>query len=540
MMKRVSCSWATVLLMLGLSLDHTGGALAMKTRSLLAVLAVVLWVGTLCFAATDLDPLLMPWEPRSEFLIDVIDRDVLQLLRADCLEEYPIYQVSLSVLDETTICGRQQVLYKNSSSSALEVLCLALLPNMLGGSMTIQNAFADGEEVSVDVEDSLEGLGFLRLPTPLDRGEYVLVELHFTTIVPSAGDAKDPRFQHDEDVLNCAHSFPLIAGQDGKMSLAYYVVRETLFGDFPLNEHALFAVQIKAPVDFQVVASGKAKSTSTEDGITTTTFISGPTNDFYWGGSRRFQVAAETVDDASVRCYAQEGFYAQATEVVQYAKQALLTFSSNIAPYPFTELDIVLTSMSCLTSGAEFSGVILLNQHLFGYCMYFAEMDLADVEAVIVHEVAHQWFPAIVSSDPIMDPWLDESVVQLMTWLYCGERYGTFGHSVFGTRLREYAPQIDADEEMPLLDAPLPAFTELGYGSIVYGLGPLVLWVTIEASVPEPTLEMVRTQGWRFLQAYFEEFAWDQVSTEVFVDFIDRKLGPDSSSVLAPYLSERD
>lgn len=97
------------------------------------------------------------------------------------------------------------------------------------------------------------------------------------------------------------------------------------------------------------------------------------------------------------------------------AAYALDFYSRKIGLYPYTELFVVPFDQ---TGGMEYPGLVMISSR------YLRSNNRAEMgELVIAHEVAHQWFYALVGSDQIKAPWLDESLVEF--WLSAVMRKGT-------------------------------------------------------------------------------------------------------------------
>jgi hypothetical protein len=197
-------------------------------------------------------------------------------------------------------------------------------------------------------------------------------------------------------------------------------------------------------MDFDVIASGVEVDRHTSAGYTSRLFVAGPVNDFFWAASERFVMITDSAAGVTIRCATLVEALEDAHAAVYYAKQALAASSEGLgaSAFPFTELDIVIADVraSLFDGGAaaEFSGAILLDWDLenwnndFEIQPFSYDMQMA---VIVFHETAHSWFPVVVASDPVAEPWLDESLVQLMTWLCCTEFYDDFGYAGFREEL---------------------------------------------------------------------------------------------------------
>jgi aminopeptidase N len=91
----------------------------------------------------------------------------------------------------------------------------------------------------------------------------------------------------------------------------------------------------------------------------------------------------------------------------------------------------------------------------------------------VAHEVAHQWFYGIVGSDPLKEPWVDESLVDFLGFEFIRETtQETY------TPLWDYVFQGLAGYKRTLrLDAPLSSFPDStsDYFFVIYAYGSHVM-----------------------------------------------------------------
>jgi hypothetical protein len=407
-----------------------------------------------------------------------------------------------------------------------------MLPNSLGGSMRVSRIRVDRQDATFAFDSEDDSIGWVTLQTPISPAQTVVLEIGFAVEIPTWEQKVDPRFSYASGILKAAYSFPVVAplGADG-----WDVRRAHGQAELSTREHAFFVVEFDTVSDFSIVSSGTQIRNQTVSGRSSRTVVAGPTNDFFWGGSYRFKDRTDEIDGVTLTCFAPADRAEQAEEILQYGRAALEIFGNRIAPYPFRELDFVISDLGGPFggfAGAEFSGGILL-----GWREDIASHDV-ELEMTVVHEVAHQWFAAIVASDPIEEPWLDESLAQLATWLYFIEQYGPFGFGGFEQMLEEWAGALI--EHPTALNMAAEELDPSMYGPLVYAVGPLVLWNALEAAIDQPTsvfkrFEVVNT-AWRFLAAYVEQHAWRDITTAEFLAFLTEKLGDDSRDVLAEWL----
>ena len=96
------------------------------------------------------------------------------------------------------------------------------------------------------------------------------------------------------------------------------------------------------------------------------------------------------------------------------------------------------------------------------------------LESVLAHEVGHMWFYNTVGNDQQNEPWVDEALVQYLTYIYYLDKYGS-GQDLVNSWVGRW--QGVGFAEIPIGMPAGEYYSEetggLAYGAIVYGRGPL-------------------------------------------------------------------
>ena len=161
-----------------------------------------------------------------------------------------------------------------------------------------------------------------------------------------------------------------------------------LHGDVLFNEVALYQLDITLPLNMVVATSGVALN-----------IIDNPNNSRTWqitGGPLRdmtviagpFQAISDSAAGATVTSYYLPGHEAAALTVLAHATAALRLYSDTYGLYPYTELDLVEAPLN--VRGMEYSGLVLIGTDLYQNQREFLTF-------LVAHEVAHQWWYAVVS-----------------------------------------------------------------------------------------------------------------------------------------------
>ena len=378
----------------------------------------------------------------------------------------PLYtlHVALTIDDDAVrLAGTETVRVTNASAEDWDRLVFRLYPNLesYGGDLAITAAAVDGETVTPALDETRSVLD-VPLSTPLPPGQETAVDLTFETTIIPGHEALYNQLSYLRGVVAAANFFPLLSVyQPGE---GWW--RETAHpqGDAVFSETAFFEVWLTAPADLIVATSGVILAEAAgDDGTVTYAIVAPLMRDFAVMGSAAYRSALrETVDGVRVNVLAYEEA-GEARAGLALAVEALRVFNAAFGPYPFAELDVVETLTAA--GGIEYPGLIVIAD---------ARWDPADAyfEAVIVHEVAHQWWYSLVGNDQTRHPWLDESLTQYAVVVYLRQ---ASGEGAAQARLGWYAdrwqPYRDTADDRPI-GLPVSAYGD-AYFDIVYGKGPL-------------------------------------------------------------------
>ena len=203
---------------------------------------------------------------------------------------------------------------------------------------------------------------------------------------------------------------------DGALVVGQPYVAATWFpaNDDPLDT-APFTFRITAPEGLEVLANGVLEDAATAEGQTTTTWRAQEPMAPY--------LATMAIGEFDVRAYEQggirywdafdpdlgrDGDVARASLARQ--PEVLAYLQSVFGPYPFTSAGGIVDDLAEL-------GFALENQTRPIYARGFFS-DAASGDAVVVHELAHQWFGDDLPLARWSDIWLNEGFATYAEWLW--------------------------------------------------------------------------------------------------------------------------
>jgi aminopeptidase N len=377
-----------------------------------------------------------------------------------------IYHIDYTISDDFTgVTGKETVHYTNREGIVLDEIQVHLLPNVLGGEMSVSSVLVDDQTVtpSYGLENSLLRIA---LSPSLPPGKSLDLSFEFSVIVPTEIESNYGVLAYYEGVLTLAHTYPMIAVYDEHGWNAEIPSDQ---GDPTYADASFFLVIVDAPAQVVLVGSGREVKREKNGSRQIVTFAAGPVRDFYVVASPDYEKVSQTVGEVTFNSYAPENMQTGAKTALNVAIEAFKLYDERYAPYPYTEFDIISTPTYAL--GVEYPGVIAITDRIYDMSGTLSgSPNSVMMEATVAHEAGHQWFYNMVGNNQLDEPWLDESLTQFVTWQYYADRYGSGGATGFEQSLRSRWAQVD-NQAIPI-GLPVADYEGAAYGAIIYGRGP--------------------------------------------------------------------
>ncbi len=197
-------------------------------------------------------------------------------------------------------------------------------------------------------------------------------------------------------------------------------------------------------------------------------------HDFAWFASKLFLVRYDTVRSGgnTIDVFSYYHPWQQETwkSSPAFIKDAVHFYTKHVGAYPYLEVSAVAGSDGDESDGMEYPTITLVT---------FAGDDAHSLDAIIAHEVGHNWFYGIIGSNERDHAWMDEGVNTYYQKRYEQEKYGFsdelgVGQSKF---MQQHLPEdvtavpigtlekIKKDEPMDTASA---AYSTNNYGLMVY------------------------------------------------------------------------
>ena len=376
----------------------------------------------------------------------------------------PRYQI-ISTIDPVarTWQGQQTLTYTNQSGVTLDRLYFRLFPNLsdLGGDLTMTAASVAGSASRCNT--SHRYLARLDLTTPLAAGAQITTTLDFVTTVPdNVGQTLYGAFNHDNQNIALASAYPLLANNLGGV---WEIDVPDTKGDLVNSPVALYDVTITAPLEYNIVTTGTATSSTRTASKQQIHVVSGLQRDFMVVATTLAHVST-TVDGTTLNVYYPNGNVRGGQLALKFARQAIHLYNDMFGQYPYNELDMVAVDAGTFY-GVEYPGLLLFEQRLFSKAWFF--------ESIVAHEIAHQWFYNVIGNDVQSHAWVDESFATYAQVLYREKIWGASAATIERTGfVNQYAKLQTRNSDGPI-DQHMHAFTLYSYNVLAYAKAALYL-----------------------------------------------------------------
>lgn len=190
-------------------------------------------------------------------------------------------------------------------------------------------------------------------------------------------------------------------------------------------------------------------------------------HDFAWFADKRFVVNSDTIQLSSGRVIEAWTYYRPDDKVwessLRMAKDAIRFRSALIGEYPYNVVSVVETR-SGFDGGMEYPTITNIGP----------VDDTVSLDAVIEHEIGHNWFYGILASNERAHPWMDEGMNS-----YYGDRYKAWKYPVPRKRnwleskvpadqAALYVASLVKEKRDQPINTPAAELAEQNYGAMAY------------------------------------------------------------------------
>lgn len=317
----------------------------------------------------------------------------------------PEYTISATLNTQTMVLSGEVTLnYVYCGENTLSHLTFALYPNAKSENRAVEilSVSADGKQIGFTESENGE---FLEIPLPreLFPQENIEVCINYELKIPKS----DGIFGYTDTETKLSGWYPVLCARQGDEW-----VEQTLlgFGDCYFSDVANYEIRLTVEKDEIVASSGKRVGVINSEANTTYTYKAENVRDFAFCVSKNYVCVSGVSGVTLISAYAYNNETAQ--QVLKYAKQAFGFFGEEYGVLDLPTFSVALCSLSA--GGMEFSGLVYVSK----------ELKNRELEEVVAHETAHQWWYGGVGSNPTEYAWLDEGLTEYAVFDYIGRFHG--------------------------------------------------------------------------------------------------------------------
>ena len=371
----------------------------------------------------------------------------------------------------------------------------------------------------------------LELDQPLLPGDSLLIITPFTVKLP----VYYSRSGHFANQYMITQWYPKPAVYDHK---GWHPMPYLERGEF-YSEFGSFDVTIQVPGSYVVAATGVLQTPdeaalykrigkenierkdiknpyrpTNKDQYKTLHFHADSVHDFAWFADRDFIIRYDTLRIGTsvidVFSYAKKNGNDHWDQSIDYLKDAARKYSDWIGKYPYPVIAAVEGPVNLRTAGMEYPMITLITT---------PNASAKELDAVIAHEVGHNWFYGILASNERLHPWMDEGMNSYFQFRYEAEKYR------WNSRLPQFSEKLitsSADDFMfkilyemnkkslkyPI-ESPASSFSDMNSYSTTTYLKAAVWLGLVEASMGKSAFSKAIREyynQWKFRHPYPEDF----------------------------------
>jgi hypothetical protein len=247
--------------------------------------------------------------------------------------------------------------------------------------------------------------------------------------------------------------------------------------------------------------------------------------DFAWFAAKDFVIRYDTLqltekDTINVFSYGQLKGNSTWKNSTSYIKDAVRHYSQWIGQYPYPVVQAVEGPGNLSSGGMEYPMITLITS---------PKAKEEEMDAVITHEVGHNWFMAVLGTNERDHPWMDEGINTYFQFRYEAEKYRT--NSLFGSMIPKYVkelPEAEFQQRIYEVLTSVPAQQPISTGSTgftnkdEYGI---VIYVKTAIWLYKLETELGRDVLDKGLHAYFDDWQFKHPAPEDFKKELEKVSG---------------
>ena len=407
------------------------------------------------------------------------------------------YELELNFDDENkTLYGKEKVKYTNNSENSFNYLYFHLYPNAFRenskakvvakyneneaypngvsyGEINIKNVMLVNEKCIYAIKGEDENILEVKLKQELFPNESVEIYIEFVVKLANIHH----RLGYGDNTINFGNFYPILCVYEngkGFMSKLY-----NSNGDPFYSECADYIVSISYSKKFNIASSGNNITVKEEKDSCKADIVGKNIRDFCFVLSDKFVIEEENLNGIAVKYYGYRNDD-NMKSCLEISVKAMEFFIEKFGEYPYKQISIVKSNF--IHGGMEYPNIVLISDK------YSKQEDL---NFVIVHELAHQWWYGLVGNDEYNNAWMDEGLAEYSSLMFFRENkiYGHKFENLLNGSIESYKTFLKVYNEVQggfvdtSMNRALDEFkTEPEYTQCIYNKG-LLMFNSIENTV---------------------------------------------------------
>ncbi len=463
------------------------------------------------------------------------------------------YDIKATLNDkDKSITGFETIVYKNNSPSELQFIWFHIWPNAYKNETTaliqqikndkdhavklknIGSGFIDGMAFKINDQPARTephpnpqyiDIIKLVLNKPLVSGDSITISTPFNVKLP-------PYFSRsgyaDGQFMACQwYPKPAVYDKNGWHEFPYLDM-----GEF-YSEYADYSVSITLPSEYVVGATGELKTKeelelykktgvknvldrsgkpslytpASKKGNKTLNYFASQVPDFAWFADKDFVIQYDTVSLPGGKQVDAFSYYHNKNNTIwnnsiDYIKDGVRKYSEWVGEYDYPVVQVVEGPKNNSSGGMEYPMITLITS---------PDAKVETLDAVIAHEIGHNWFMSMLGSNERAHTWMDEGLNTYFQFRYEAEKYRS--NSIFGDGIPKELKDMSAEEflgviynaiekNIPMqsaMDIPADQFqSSEEYGLISYVKTALWMYI-LESAIGRDKMELA-------IHNYFEKW----------------------------------
>lgn len=391
---------------------------------------------------------------------------------------------------ENSITGFETIVYTNNSPSTLDFIWFHIWPNAYKNESTaliqqIKNDSSRSKKLEEFGTGYIEGLSFkvnnetartephsnpqyidiikLVLNKPLAPGDSAIISTPFKVVLP-------PYFSRsghaDGQIIACQwypkpavydkngwHEFPYLDMGEFYSEFGDYTVSITLPSSYVVGATGVLqsAEELKAYKKIGARNTANRKGSPTlykplnKDNKKTLQYFARQVPDFAWFADKNLVIQYDTtqlpggsVIDAFSYYHNKKGTIWNNS--IDYIKDGVKQYSKWIGEYEYPVVQVVEGPKNNSSGGMEYPMITLITS---------PDAKVESLDAVIAHEIGHNWFMSMLGSNERKHTWMDEGLNTYYQFRYEAEKYRS--NSIFGESIPAEIREMPADEFLAVI-----------------------------------------------------------------------------------------